>query len=472
MLEQIRAARDEAMRLLLAAKDLGNQIREKQAKKESIGELEKQFDVVYADCQKAQQILQRLEAEHAVEMAIRESHAPADPLFPHRGRQESLDGEISERLEREGLTGTEHSRHARMRARQEKTRLERMREQYARAGVTSPALFRAFREAHAESMVPYLLQGPLAAMRVFETVGFKPAESMALLSTTGDLGGYLTSDDIQAEVLRDLAGFAVIRANARVYQTGGPALVFPTIQSATTDADVYSSGYTGAWKAEGYVTGGTAPTVQNQPKFGQARIPVHVWAPDAIEITQELLQDSMAPLEQIIAEVIAETLALDEDSAFINGNGVNKPEGLATASITAVNSGSATLVKYGGLVDLFVNLPAQYRQNAKWLMNSLTYGAILKLEDTAGNPIIPPNSTPNTLWGKPILFSELVVDIAANAFPIYFGDFRYYGIADRMELRIQRLMERFAPNIGILPMRRTGGQVLRTAAFRKQKISA
>ena len=39
-------------------------------------------------------------------------------------------------------------------------------------------------------------------------------------------------------------------------------------------------------------------------------------------------------------------------------------------------------------------------------------------------------------------------------------------------MRIQRLVERFAPNVGILPTARIGGQVTRTAAFRVLKIDA
>ena len=306
--------------------------------------------------------------------------------------------------------------------------------------------------------------------------GFKPVESMALLSTSGELGGYLVPDEFRAEVLKDLAGFAVMRGMCRVERTGKGALVFPSIQSASTDADIYSTGYTGAWQPEGYVTGGTAPTVQNQPKFGQTRIPVHCWAPNAIELTQELLSDSEADLEGIVAECIAETLALDEDAVFINGNGVGRALGIMSTmsglSITEVNSGHASQLTYEGLIDLWTNIPSQYRGNMRYLMNSLTFGAILKMKGSDGHPLFPQNTMPGTLWNKPIAFSEFMADIAADANPILAGDFRYYGIADRQELRVQRLVERYAPNVGILPTARVGGQLMRTPAFRKLKIAA
>ncbi len=142
------------------------------------------------------------------------------------------------------------------------------------------------------------------------------------------------------------------------------------------------------------------------------------------------------------------------------------------SALTAVHSGVADALAFEGLIDLYSNLPAQYRRNARWLMNSLTFGAILKMKDGVGQPIFPINQMPGTLWGKEVVFSEFMPDVAADAYPIILGDFNYYGIADRMELRVQRLLERFAPNIGLLPSAREGGQPLRVNAFRKMKVAA
>ena len=298
-----------------------------------------------------------------------------------------------------------------------------------------------------------------------------PQEQHALMIKDDALGGYTVPEDFHAEVIKDLAGFAVIRSRARVVPTNRSHLVFPSIQAATTDADIYATGYTGSWKAEAYVTGGTAPTVQNQPRFGQERIPVHSWAPDAIEITTELLEDSAANLDTVLAQIIAETKALDEDSAFLNGTGVNQPLGILNSGLSTVNSGSAAALTYPGLLDLYATLPSQYRQNAVWIMASMTYADILSLADSQNMPIFTPNQMPGTLWGKPILFSEFMPAVGAGNEPIIFGDLNYYIIAERRELRVQRLLDRFAPNIGILPSARLGGQAVRTAAFKAQTCS-
>jgi len=95
------------------------------------------------------------------------------------------------------------------------------------------------------------------------------------------------------------------------------------------------------------------------------------------------------------------------------------------------------------------------------------------LEDSAGNPIFPTNQIPTQLFGRPIAVSEFMPDVAASAIPVIFGDFsRGYGIVDRMDLRIIRLNERYAPNVGLLAVARVGGQMLLSQPFVSQTISA
>ena len=326
-----------------------------------------------------------------------------------------------------------------------------------------------FHDLHREAFFMFMIEGQSASATYLAQYGkLGPKEIHALLGTQGDLGGYLIPEDFRREVVKDLAGFAVMRNVARVIPTSSSLLVLPSIQSRSSGERNYPSGYTGAWKPEGYVTGGTAPPVQNQPLFSQERIPVHIWQPDAIEISTELLADSAVPLDSVLAEIIAETRAMDEDSAFLVGNGVGKPLGLLDpgSGLIPVNSGSSANVTYNGLVDVFTGLPAQYRQNARWLMSSAAFGQILKLVDGVNRPILLPNEIPGNLWTKPMIFSEFMPTPAADSDSVVFGDFRYYVIAERQELRIQRLTERFAPNVGILPTARVGGQVIRKNAFR------
>lgn len=330
----------------------------------------------------------------------------------------------------------------------------------------------------------FLRGGPQAVAQYAERSGFiGPNEMHALLSTDNTLGGFLVNDDMRAEIIKAEAGYAVLAPLCRVEPTNSSALVFPKMTSHSSDVR-RTSGFTGQFQNEGYVTGGTAPTTQDQPTFAQERIAVHSWQPDAIEIGKELLEDTGANIISICAQAIAECLAFDKDDKILNGAGSanNEPEGVLQAGITTVNSGGATSIVIGGILGVFSEVPAQYRQRATWIMSSRTMGAVLQLNTgTGGVYLFPPNQWNDTILSRPVKFLDYGMDqptaaggttFTAGEYPIIFGDFSRYVIAQRQGLAIQRLVERFAPNIGILPTARIGGQVVLNDAFRVMTVSA
>jgi HK97 family phage major capsid protein len=333
--------------------------------------------------------------------------------------------------------------------------------------------------AHKAATETFLRHGMQPALRILEDGGFSRPEIHALVGTTANLGGFAIDHDFRAELLRAMSGFAVIRSSgARVIPTGARRLVMPTLNGSgnsmySSDLNASNAQATGtpsSWKSEGHTVDGNAPPTQSRPRFGQLEIDVHIWQPDAIEITQELLEDTQVPLDSLIAELLGEVKSLDEDWAYIAGNGSGKPEGLLIGITQTTTGASNATVKYSDFIDLFTQTPAQYRQNAKFMMNSKTFGSVLKLEGGDGAdygwPIFPPNALPGTIFGKPVLFSEFMPDEGASKNPVIFGDFRYYYIAERTDIRLQRLVERFAPNLAIMATARNGGKLSRTEPMR------
>lgn len=347
-------------------------------------------------------------------------------------------------------------------------------------GVVSKATAERFAAGIRECQNAYLRHGELSEQYVVaktklsaQTAGLKPEERHALVGNIGTLGGALVTEDFKAEVIKNMAGFSVALASGiRVVPCSSNTLVFPSIAGGT---DPWSTGYSGAWRPAGSVgTDGSAPAVQNQPTFGNERIPVHEWQPDAVVVDPSLLEDAAVPLESILQESIAETQAMDWDYAFLRGTGIGQPRGIHDyigAGVNAVNSGDASLLKYDGLIDLHHTLPAQYREGAVYYMKSLTFGAVMKLKDSTSNPIIFNTSLPGTIFGKKVWMSEHMPVVGSNTYPILFGNPRYYIVASRRDLRVQRLIERFAPNIAFLPTARVGGGLVRPVAFVAQKCS-
>jgi HK97 family phage major capsid protein len=110
-----------------------------------------------------------------------------------------------------------------------------------------------------------------------------------------------------------------------------------------------------------------------------------------------------------------------------------------------------------------------YRARGTWTMNSATAGAIRKLKDGQGRYLWTDSlaaGQPNMLLGYPVAIWEQMQDIATNAFPVAFGDWRRaYLLLDRTDIRITVDANITTPGrIKFFVRRREGGCVLNNAA--------
>lgn len=326
-----------------------------------------------------------------------------------------------------------------------------------------------------------------------EAMGVTPSETYIHKIVDDSLGGFLVSEDFRAQLIRALPGYTVVRrSGARVINTNKTSVKFPVVNRAATNTKQYTSDMIqGAsnWKQEALTTGGTARTTQSKPTFGMEEIPVHLWQPDPVEITAELLDDADIDLDGLFLDLIAETMGQDTDFAFLKGTGQGTPEGILNGGSATIQIASAATYatpnasavggpdngfQYQRWVNMFVGLAAQYRQGAVWYLNSDTFGRSLGLSGSDGHPLFPINAIPGTLLGRPMYFTEFLDTGATQStnFPVIFGDPRYYVIAERRNLAIQRLVERFAPNIALQASSRIGGQVVLPEAFRIGTVGA
>ena len=254
-----------------------------------------------------------------------------------------------------------------------------------------------------------------------------------------------------------------------------------TVESISTDAleipeDIGDSGV--GWTAEtGVRTETTTPTI------GVRRIPVHeLYAmPKA---TQQLLDDSRVNIEEWLSTRIANKMAVTENMAYINGDGVDKPRGLLTypagttnpGQIQQIHSGNAAQITADGLRTLFYALKTPYIRNAGWIMGRATIEAISKLKDGGGEYLWEPGlkvGEPQTLLGHPIERMEDMPVVAANSLSIAFGDWRQaYTIVDRIGVRVLRDPFSAKPFVLFYTTKRTGGDVANFEAAVIQKTAA
>lgn len=202
-------------------------------------------------------------------------------------------------------------------------------------------------------------------------------------------------------------------------------------------------------------------------------------------VTQRLLDDSSIKADQWLVDNLEREFSRVEAIAFLAGDGVNKPHGLLTFATGGANAAvhpggaiavSTSAISYDALVDFVYAVEAPYRQNAAWLMNSLTAAAIAKLKDGNNLPIWREGlvaGAPNTLLGYRVEIDEGMPAPAAGNICIAFGDFKAgYVINDRLGTRVLRDPYTNKPYVHFYATKRVGAGLLDPFALRFLKLPA
>ncbi|MHA1599901.1 MAG: phage major capsid protein [Alphaproteobacteria bacterium] len=294
-------------------------------------------------------------------------------------------------------------------------------------------------------------------------------EEMKALTVGSDpTAGYLAPVEFAREIIKGEIEFSPLRAVARVRQTSRRALQIPTRRGT----------FGAVWTAEA----GTRSETEGL-SYGLEEFPTHeLYA--LVDVSEQMMEDSEFSLEAELSQEFSEQFAVTEGAAFVTGDGAGKPEGLLqSADVAETVSGSAASIadasgQVNGLIDLYHGLKTAYALQGTWLLNRATLGEVRRLKDGQNNYIWQPglaNGIPNTILGQPYVEVPDMPDVAADAFPVIFGDLRRaYTIVDRVNLSVLRdpFTQATNGNIRFIARRRVGGQVVLGEAVRKLKISA
>jgi HK97 family phage major capsid protein len=339
-----------------------------------------------------------------------------------------------------------------------KSMLTGARPQLAAAAETEPL--------HQKAFAAYLRAGDDDALRSLDL------EGKALSTAVAADGGFLVAPQMAETIQGVLLASASIRAVASV---------------VNVDAVAYDVLVDRTEAGAGWATELAAATETATPLIERITIPLHELSalPKA---SQRLLDDTAFDIEGWLATRIAEKFARAEATAFVSGNGVDKPRGfldyprVANASWTWGNLGfilsgnASALTSTDPLVDMVYALGADYRAGATFVMNSKTTGVIRKLKDADGRYLWSDGfaaGEPARLLGYPVLVAEDMPDIAAGAHPIAFGNFaRGYTIAERPDLRVLRDPFSAKPHVLFYASKRVGGAVSDFAAIKLLRIAA
>lgn len=310
-----------------------------------------------------------------------------------------------------------------------------------------------------------------------------PIEWKSLSEGVDTAGGFTVPVDFHAQLIKKIAAAATVRPNATVMQTSRDVVIFPRVNYSSNPSDdssskIFTSGVRMTWTGELPATSTTARVTDQV--FGQQEIKVNTAIASQL-LSNDLIEDAAFDIAGYASDNLAEAFALGENYAFLQGSGVAQPTGLmSTAGNTNLNgisykaSGTSADISTSSdawsgkrVLDVFYNLPAQYRRNAMWLMTSLTQEAVENLVDGNKRPVITSLiggaslaiGMPDVIKQRPLVADELMPEIAASSFPIVFGDFRGYYIVDRVQFSVQRYTELYVETnfTLLLARKRVGG---------------
>ncbi|MGD9669996.1 MAG: phage major capsid protein [Hyphomicrobiaceae bacterium] len=308
-----------------------------------------------------------------------------------------------------------------------------------------------------------------------EAGGLKSLEGKALSVGSDPDGGYLVPDETETTINRALKDISPIRAIAGVRQVSGSVYKRPFAVS----------GLDTGWVGETATRAETAT-----PSLSELSFPtMELYAMPAA--TAGLLDDSAVNIDEWLAEEVRIAFAEQEGTAFVSGDGVNKPKGFLTyptvanagwswgniGTIATGVSGAFPASDAGDvLIDLAYAVKASYRSNAHFVMNRATQAQVRKLKDGDGAYLWQPSAEPGqapTLMGFPVTESEDMPDIGASSLSLAFGDFRRgYLIVDRVGIRVLRDPYSAKPYVLFYTTKRVGGGVQDFDAIKLLKFGA
>jgi HK97 family phage major capsid protein len=272
-----------------------------------------------------------------------------------------------------------------------------------------------------------------------------------LIEAQDSLLGYMVPETLNMDMIERLPGLTVVRGLARRFDTSGDQLSFLVRRGG-------GKRYIGQMRSKQTSESPAAGTFDTNPLFGKISIPVHVNLLK-VPVSKSGLEDSkLDVMNQVLMPEIRTEGALTEDAQFLIGSGAGEAQGILNGTaangaphnsdVTTLASGLAATISMDAVTKAPWKIAGQYRAkknpSTAFAFTSATGEVLSTLKDGDGQYLWTEmrgnnaQGNPDTLRGWQYKESEALPEIAANTFPIIFGDFSGYRIVDRVGMSIQR----------------------------------
>jgi len=259
-------------------------------------------------------------------------------------------------------------------------------------------------------------------------------------------GGYFIRPQLLAQMITRVFETSPMRAHATVIP-----MASPFIEMIINDQQAESGGFVGEIQTRAE-TDTANLGVQRFTAHEQFAIP---------KASNWMLEDSSIDIENFIVNKGIDIITRTENTAFVTGNGSQRPRGFLTFDdytvaevndpngaygrdhIQQISSGSAGNITSDGIKELQNNLKELYQPNAKWFIRRIGFQQITTLKDAQGRFIFNTRFLQEArtlqLLGQEVVFFNDLPNPATDSLSLCYGDMQQtYIIGDRIGITILR----------------------------------
>ena len=288
-------------------------------------------------------------------------------------------------------------------------------------------------------------------------------ELKSMATNSNPDGGYLAPTTMLAGVQERLRRTSPVRTVASIYAAS-------TLELLVERDD---AGF--EWAGETQVRNETAT-----PTINKISIPTHELSA-LPKISQRLMDEATLDIGGWLEGQVSDRFSRAEATAFISGNGIDKPKGMLTyaTATTADESRAAQTMQHiitgaagafatTGPADVFTRafylLQDRYANRARWMMKNSTAAVVATLKDGDGRYLLQSmlnadGTLLRTIHGRPVVIADDMPAIADDALSIVYGDFSAYAIVDNGAFRVLRDPYSAKPFVLFYCTKRVGGGV-------------
>lgn len=265
----------------------------------------------------------------------------------------------------------------------------------------------------------------------------------ALAEASGITGGYLVPPEYGQELLQLSAENTVLVGKTDEYPMTGRELVMPILDQTTAPTagnTAYFGGVVMSWTSE------AATRTETEPVFKDARLVANELSGYALASRNVILDNKFA-LDRRLTQLFAGAIGWYRDYAYLQGNGVGKPQGIVNANSTiAVTRTTTSTVKYADLANMYGKFLPQSQGKGMWIVSQSIISTLLQMVDgssrlvfqpyypgTAGGPATV--NPPMTIFGMPIVVTEKLPALGTKG-DVLLVDPKYYWSGTTQSIEI------------------------------------